>query len=65
VAVIGLSQVAFALGFDVLLWSRALTPATVLGFALVLTPTAWVLSRAPRRAHGEGADGSAKQGPGR
>jgi len=49
VAVIGLSQVAFALGFDVLLWSRALTPVTVLGFALVLTPTAWILSRSARR----------------
>lgn len=49
VAVIGLSQVAFALGFDVLLWSRALTPLTLLGFALVLAPTGWILSRAGRR----------------
>jgi drug/metabolite transporter (DMT)-like permease len=49
VAVIGLSQVAFALGFDVLLWSRTLSPATVLGFGLVLAPTAWLLGRSTRR----------------
>jgi drug/metabolite transporter (DMT)-like permease len=48
VAVVGLSQIAFALGFDVLLWSRALSLATLLGFALVLTPTAWILSRSAR-----------------
>jgi drug/metabolite transporter (DMT)-like permease len=52
ISVIGLSQVAFALGFDYLLWGRRLTPAALVGFALVLGPTAWMSGRAQRRAGG-------------
>jgi drug/metabolite transporter (DMT)-like permease len=48
VAVIGLIQVVFAMGFDVVLWHRALTPATLAGFALVLAPTTWLSIRSAR-----------------
>lgn len=46
VAVIGLSQVVFAVIFDVVVFKRVLTPFSLLGFALVLGPTA-LLSRSP------------------
>lgn len=49
VAVIGLSQVIFGMGFDVLLWGRALTPATLAGMALILTPTAWLIGHNGRK----------------
>jgi len=49
VAVVGLSQVAFGLGFDVLLWHRVLTPATLLGFVLVMAPATWLSARTARR----------------
>lgn len=42
VAVVGLTQVVFAMGFDVALWGRDLTPATIAGFVLVLAPTTWL-----------------------
>lgn len=45
VSVIGLSQVAFALALDVLLWGRSLSPIALLGFVLVLAPTAWLTLR--------------------
>lgn len=49
VAVIGLSQIAFALAFDVCIWGRAVTPMTLLGFAFVLAPTALMTALARRR----------------
>ena len=49
VAVVGLSQVAFGMGFDVLLWQRALTPLTLAGFALVMAPATWLSVRSARR----------------
>jgi drug/metabolite transporter (DMT)-like permease len=49
VAVIGLSQVAFAMIFDVVLWGRVLSPLTLLGFAFVLAPTALLTAIARRR----------------
>ena len=45
VAVVGLTQVVFALGFDVLLWHRKITPTTLAGFLLVLAPTTWLAIR--------------------
>ncbi|WP_435016727.1 DMT family transporter [Tundrisphaera sp. TA3] len=49
VAVVGLSQVVFGMGFDVVLWHRALTPTTLAGFALVMAPATWLSARsAPR-----------------
>jgi drug/metabolite transporter (DMT)-like permease len=53
VSVVGLSQVAFAMGFDVILWGRSLTPLTLVGFTLVLAPTAWLLSQTGRRMEAE------------
>jgi drug/metabolite transporter (DMT)-like permease len=52
VAVVGLVQVVFAMGFDVVLWHRTLTPATLLGFALVLAPTTWLSLRTARSVRG-------------
>lgn len=49
VAVIGLSQVAFAMIFDVWVWGRVLTPMTLLGIAFVLAPTALMTALARRR----------------
>lgn len=49
VAVIGLTQVVFALGFDALLWRRSLTALTLAGFVLVLAPTAFLSGRAGRK----------------
>src|SRR5262249_38881507 len=51
VAVLGLTQVVFGMGFDVLLWQRTLPPASLAGTALVLAPTAWLIRRrSPRSA---------------
>jgi drug/metabolite transporter (DMT)-like permease len=46
VAVLGLTQVVFGLGFDVALWQRALPFSALVGTVLVLSPTAWLLARA-------------------
>jgi drug/metabolite transporter (DMT)-like permease len=40
IAVISLTQVIFALGFDVAIWGRSLSPVALLGMALILVPTA-------------------------
>jgi len=45
VAVLALTQVVFAMGFDVLLWNRTLPAASIVGTVLVLAPTAWLLRR--------------------
>jgi drug/metabolite transporter (DMT)-like permease len=50
VAVISLSQVAFGLMFDILVWGRQVEPLSWLGFALVLAPTAWLAGRAGSRS---------------
>ena len=46
VAVVGLTQVVFAMAFDVALWGRTLTLETLLALALVLAPTTWLAIRA-------------------
>lgn len=52
VATVGLTQVLFAIGFDVFLWNRQVTPMTLAGFVLVLAPTTWLSVRSARsRAH--------------
>ena len=48
VAVVGLTQVVFAMGFDVALWGRTLDPLSMAGFALVLAPTTWLSVRSAR-----------------
>lgn len=49
IAVVGLSQVVFAIAFDVLIWGRRLSPTTIAGIVLVLAPCAWLTGRATRR----------------
>ena len=45
VAVLGLTQVVFAMGFDVVLWHRTFSAASLAGTVLVLAPTAWLVRR--------------------
>lgn len=52
VSVVGLTQVIFALGFDLAIWGRELTPLGVLGFVLVLAPTTWLSIRSSRTSPG-------------
>ena len=49
VSVVGLMQIVFALVFDLLFWRRAFGPLVVLGMALVLAPSAWLMLRSPLR----------------
>ncbi len=48
-AVVGLTQVVFAMGYDVAIWGRSLDPITLLGFVLVLAPTTWLSIRSARK----------------
>ena len=48
ISVLSLSQVIFAMGFDMIFVGRVLTPSTLLGFVLVLAPTAWITVHAGR-----------------
>jgi drug/metabolite transporter (DMT)-like permease len=50
ISVLSLTQVVFGLGYDLILQSRRLTVATLLGFVMVVAPTAWIMLRAARRA---------------
>ena len=43
VSVVALSQVGFAMIFDVLVWKHAFGVVTLVGMALVMAPTAWLL----------------------
>ena len=45
VAVVGLSQVGFGVIIDVLLWGRSFEIPTIIGMAMILTPTAWLMLR--------------------
>ncbi len=45
VSVVALTQVAFALAFDVMIWGHEFGESTLLGMALVMAPTAWLLVR--------------------
>jgi drug/metabolite transporter (DMT)-like permease len=49
VSVVGLMQIVFALAFDLLLWRREFGPLVVLGIALVVAPSAWLMLRSPLR----------------
>jgi drug/metabolite transporter (DMT)-like permease len=49
VSVVGLTQIVFALAFDVLLFHHPVNAATLAGTVLVIAPTAWLLTR-PRSA---------------
>jgi len=54
VAVVGLMQIVFALGLDLLFHGPFLPLESLLGIALVLAPTAWVMAGNARRS-GDGA----------
>lgn len=45
VSVVGLSQVAFAMLFDVAIWGRFFGASTIAGIVLVVLPTAWIILR--------------------
>ena len=42
IAVISLTQVIFGLILDITFWGRAMPPASLLGMALILAPSAWI-----------------------
>jgi drug/metabolite transporter (DMT)-like permease len=44
VAIVGLTQIVFALGLDAVVGQRAFSPVTLLGIVLVVAPTAWVIN---------------------
>jgi drug/metabolite transporter (DMT)-like permease len=50
ISVLSLTQVIFAMGYDMTIEGRVLTPSTLAGFLLVLTPTAWITLHAGRLA---------------
>jgi drug/metabolite transporter (DMT)-like permease len=65
IAVIGLSQIAFAAVFDVVIWAHTFTPTSLVGMALVLAPTALLMTSAQGRLaalgrSGHGRDSSSK-----
>jgi drug/metabolite transporter (DMT)-like permease len=43
VSVVGLTQIVFVMVLEVLLTDRSFSPATLLGIALVMAPTAWLM----------------------
>jgi drug/metabolite transporter (DMT)-like permease len=49
VSVVGLTQIVFALLFDLLLWHRRFDALVILGIALVVCPSAWLMLRSPLR----------------
>jgi uncharacterized membrane protein len=45
VAVVGLSQVAFVMLLEILIWQRSFSLQTLAGMGLVVAPTAWMILR--------------------
>ena len=45
VSVVGLTQVGFGILLDVVVWHRSLDGVRLLGVAMVIAPTAWLLLR--------------------
>ncbi|MHB1034121.1 MAG: DMT family transporter [Pirellulales bacterium] len=45
VSVVSLTQVGFGMAYDVLVWNRTFSSLTLVGTALVVAPTAWLLVR--------------------
>lgn len=48
VSVVGLTQVVMAMSLDLLLFGRSFSPTTLLGIALIVLPTAWLILRQGR-----------------
>jgi drug/metabolite transporter (DMT)-like permease len=53
VSVVGLTQIVFALAFDLLLWRRQFDPLTLAGILLIVTPSGWLMLRRPLRRGAE------------
>lgn len=49
VSVVGLTQIVFALLLDLLLWHRSFDALVILGIALVVAPSAWLIMHNPLR----------------
>jgi drug/metabolite transporter (DMT)-like permease len=49
ISVVGLMQIVFALGLDILFEGPNIRPITMVGIVLVLAPTAWMMSDPSRR----------------
>jgi drug/metabolite transporter (DMT)-like permease len=71
-AVVGLSQVVFALGLDIAFWHRRPTAAMLMGFALVMAPAVWLgragagrLGRLHDRVEAEGMGCADERSPAR
>lgn len=47
VSVVGLTQIVFALAFDLILWQRELNATTAAGILLVIAPSAWLMLHNP------------------
>jgi len=56
-SVVGLTQVGFAMMYDVLVWGHQFDSLALLGIVLVIAPTAWLLVRERRVLAGELGDG--------
>lgn len=52
VSVVGLTQIVFAMGLELLLGRNSFNLATVAGMGLVLVPTAWMMARRPDKTDG-------------
>ena len=61
VAVVGLAQVVFGMGYDVVLFGRSVDLTSVLGFVLVLAPTTWLSLRSARLGQARPAGGIATE----
>lgn len=61
VSVVGLTQIVFALAFDVWLWNRGVNGVALAGTLLVIAPTAWLLTRPPKGADPADDDPSRKR----
>jgi drug/metabolite transporter (DMT)-like permease len=62
VSVIALSQIVFAIGFEIMVWGRSFNAGTLAGMALIVAPSAWLMSQglqAIRPISAETSDGVA------
>lgn len=55
VSVVGLTQIVFAMIYDVVLWQQSFEPIKLAGMVLVIAPTAWLLTHRPSEEHHEEA----------
>src|SRR4051794_14773982 len=63
VSVVGLTQVVFALALDVLVFGGSFSPATLVGMALVVAPTGWVMAGGGAKEPASKGLGQAQRAP--